>query len=189
MLIVTLLLAGILIQAQVDVSFRFANAQVNSDDAGLFQFDIEMKASQLDTYQRDLQIFMDYNPKAFGSEIVKNELINVEKLELMQGDISGEDKYSFIRITDVNNADRIAILTEFTAEKSSSGPGFYNMVTTDFIGLARITIKIKNSDEKAGIKMVHKLMDGGLYYAKTDSKPYKYDKLIIDNDLIDTSLK
>lgn len=175
--------------AQTDVYFRFANPKVESGNPSVFTFDIEMKANQPGTYQRDLQIYFDYSGDAFGKEIVKNENLSIEKLMLMEGSIEGTPKYSFIKVTDVMNQDRVAILTEFTAEDIKPGPDFYNMVPEEWAGLARISIKIKNNEPKAGIKYIRELMEGGLYYAKTDSKPYKYDSLIIDNDLVKESLK
>jgi hypothetical protein len=176
-------------QEDVNVHVRFANAGPVEEDPGLFGFDIEMKADQPGTYQRDLQFYFDYSKEAFGVDIFKNEAMAVSKLELMEGDIEGVEKYGFIRITDVQNQNRIAILTEFTAEEVKSGPGFYNMVTEEWQGVARIQIRIRNSDAVAGIKFVHELMEGGLYYAKTGSKPYKYTKLYVENDLMDASLQ
>ncbi|MBN1340495.1 MAG: hypothetical protein JXA03_14290 [Bacteroidales bacterium] len=182
----TVFMAGM---TQPDVYFRFANPQVIPGDPGVFTFDIEMMSNQPDTYQRDLQVYFDYSGEAFGDDIVKNNNLVIEKLMLMDGVIGDTPKYSFIKVTDVNNFHRVAILTEFTAEEVKPGPDYYNLVPEEWSGLARISIKIKSEDSKAGIKMIQELMEGGLYYTKTDSKPYKYDKLIIDNDLIKENLK
>lgn len=188
-LLTGLVALAIAMQAQSTLYFRFANTEIKEGAPSYLVFDIELKAGELDTYQRDLQVFIDYNPDAFGENIVSKGRIELEKLDLMQGETDDSEKYKFIKITDVNDRNRFAFLTEFTTDEKHPGPAFFNMVPTEYTGFVRVKMEIKDDNQKAGIKFVEELMSDGQYYAKTDSKPYKYEKVVLENSLADKSLK
>ncbi|MBN3036105.1 MAG: hypothetical protein JW861_11010 [Bacteroidales bacterium] len=178
---------GFSVNAQQTISFRFANPQVIKGTPDIFQFDIEIKANTTETYHRDLQIFMEYNPEAFGTEVVGKEHLKLEKLLLMEGELDEGEKYRVIKLGDIEEG-RVVIMTELGQDEITPGAGFYNLVPDEFTGFLRITMNIENPDALPGIRFQHELMEGGEYYTTPNGKPLKYDKTIISNDLMDHPL-
>jgi hypothetical protein len=186
----TILLSGLLV-AQETLTWRFANPQVVSGTPDVFQFDVQVKASAAGTFQRDLQIYFDYNTAAFGADIVANGKISVSELELMDNASFPSADYSIVNTAD-NTSSKFAVITEADNELTQSGTSTYFLeMPTDFAGLLRFQIDIANASELAGITFDESLMNGGQYKQSTSSTdPEKYaETAVYDNNLTNSSLQ
>jgi hypothetical protein len=176
-------LVSIIVTAQPQLTWQFANFEVINAGTQL-QFDIEVKADVAGTYQRDLQVYFDYNTLGFGSDIVANGKVTVDNLTLM------ENHYFVVNTAD-NTSSKFAVITEATHEMTEPASAtYYNEMTTTFQGLLRITIDIADNTETAGIAFDGTLMDGGQYYQDAvTTDPIKYDETgLYDNDLLTNKL-
>jgi hypothetical protein len=171
--------------AQETLSFRFARPQVISGTPDKFQFDVEIMASAAGTYQRDLQIYFDYNTTAFGSDIFANAKITVIPLTLMQ------NFYVVVNAAD-NTTSKFAVITEASNEMTQPGSAtYFNVVPTTFTGFLRFQIAIANSNVLAGISFDQALMNGGQYKQSTsNTNPIAYaNPSLYMNNLSNASLK
>ncbi len=179
-------LISLTITAQPQLTWRFNNVEVINAGTQL-QFDVEVLANAAGSYQRDLQIYFDYNTLGFGSNIVANGKISYSPLTLMDA-----TKYVVVNIAD-NTSSKFAIITEAINEMTQSGSAtYYKEVTTTYQGFLRFTINIAagGNNQTAGIAFDQVLMNGGQYYQSLapDILPVKYlDPCIFTNNL--SSLK
>jgi hypothetical protein len=172
-------LISLTITAQPQLTWRFNNVEVVNAGTKL-QFDVEVKANVAGSYQRDLQIYFDYNTLGFGSNIVGNAKITYSPLTLM--DIS---KYVVVNMAD-NTSSKFAIITEAIDEMTvPGGSADYTEITTTYQGLLRFTINIASNAQAAGIAFDQALMNGGQYYQSTsNTDPLKYmDPSLYENNL------
>jgi hypothetical protein len=184
-------LIGGFVMAQETLTWRFANPQVISGSPDIFQFDVQVKASAAGTFQRDLQVYFDYNTAAFGADIVANGKIAVSELELMNNASFPSATYSIVNSAD-NTSSKFAVITEADNELTQSGTTTYFLeMPTEFTGLLRFQIDIANAAELAGISFDATLMDGGQYKQSTsNTDPVKYaEAAVYDNDLTNASLE
>ncbi|MBM3436684.1 MAG: hypothetical protein FJY07_10770, partial [Bacteroidetes bacterium] len=178
-------LVTLTVTAQPQLTWRFNNVEVINAGTQL-QFDVEVKASVAGSYQRDMQIYFDYNTLGFGSNIVANAKISYSPLTLMDA-----AKYVVVNAAD-NTSSKFAIITEAINEMTQPGSAtYYTQVTTTFQGFLRFTITIAGggNTQTAGIAFDQTLMNGGQYYQSTsNTDPIKYlDPSLYDNNL--SSLK
>ena len=174
---------SIVATAQPQLEWRFANVEVINAGAQL-QFDVEVKASAVGSYHRDLQIYFDYNTAGFGSDIVANGNVAVSPLALMN------THYVVVNSAD-NTSSKFAVITEANNEMTQlGGASFFNAVPTTFTGLLQFTIDITNNTALAGIAFDQALMDGGQYYQSTSVvAPVKYaTPSVYNNDLLTVKL-
>ncbi|MBN1337942.1 MAG: T9SS type A sorting domain-containing protein [Bacteroidales bacterium] len=202
-----LLLAGFMYafgQQSPSIHWRFANPVVYEQWGDSFlQFDIEISADRPGTFHSDLQVYLDYNPGAFGENVAASGNISVERLGLLSGNVSGAEKYIQLPpgVPGVDNmVSRHACLTEalFRVPRQN----FMNEapVLPEWGGLFRYRIRILDASETAGISFVAAdtrgipLMDDGQYYLNRDfTNPLKYgqDDLfsgLYENNLLDFPL-
>jgi len=183
--LLVLLLSCNLAFSQTQLSFRFSNPLIIDGSPQLFQFDVEVKANETGTFVRDIQIYFDYNPLAFGGDIVANGKVVVTNLALMNG------HYQTINQTD-NTSSKFAVITEATEEMNQHGSAIYfNEVPLNYIGFLRFQIEIANTTETAGISFDQVLMNGGQYRQSTTSvEPVVYQiPNLYENSLENLSLK
>ena len=191
LLLVCFVFMGGLLVAQEALTWRFANPQVVAGTPDVFQFDVQVKASASGTFQRDFQIYFDYNTAAFGSNIVTNGKIAVSELELMDNTSYPSATYTIVNSADNTNS-KFAVITEADNELAQSGTStFFLEVPTEFTGLLRFQIDIADANELAGISFDASLMDGGQYMQSTsNTDPVKYaEAATYDNNLSNASLK
>ena len=178
-----LIISGCLF-SQTQLSYQFSNPHVIFGTPDVFQFDVDVKADVSGTFHRDLQIYMDYNTAAFGSDIVANGKVSVTALDLMS------DHYQIVNITD-NTISKIAIITEADEELNQNGSSaYFNEMPTFYSGLFRFEIEIADGNEIAGITFDEALMDGGQYMQDLSSTdPVSYlNPNIYENSLTGLSL-
>jgi len=172
-------LVSITVTAQPQLTWQFANYEVINAGTQL-QFDVEVRANVAGSYQRDLQIYFDYNTLGFGSNIVANGKISYTPLTLM--DVS---KYTVVNMAD-NTSSKFAIITEAINEMAQPGSAtYYSEITTSYQGFLRFTITIASNAQTAGIVFDQALMNGGEYYQSTsNTDPLKYtDPCLYANNL------
>jgi hypothetical protein len=175
-----LALVSLTVTAQPQLTFRFNNWEVINAGTKL-QFDVEVKANIAGSYQRDLQIYFDYNTAAFGSNIAST--IVATPLTLMDA-----AKYSVVNKAD-NTSSKFAIITEANNEMGQVGSStYYTEITTTYQGLLRFTVNILPGANSllAGIAFDQALMNGGQYYQSTANfDPLKYiDPCLYENNLL-----
>jgi hypothetical protein len=180
-------LISLTITAQPQLTWRFNNVEVINAGTQL-QFDVEVMANVTGSFQRDLQIYFDYNPVAFGSNIVANGKITYSPLTLLDA-----GQYLVVNAAD-NTTSKFAIITEAINEMTQPGSAtYYKEVTTTYQGLLRFTINIApgGNTQMAGIAFDQVLMNGGQYYQSTTPgthDPVKYLDPCLYNNNLSTSL-
>ena len=177
------MLVSVFVFSQVQLTFRFSNAHVISGTPDVFQFDVDVKASEPGTFQRDMQIYLDYNTAAFGVDMVDAGKITVSQLSLMS------DHYQIVNIAD-NTESKFAIITDALEELNQNGSeDYFNQILTTFEGLIRIEIEISDIDEFTGISFDEELMNGGQYQQSGSSTdPIAYlNPNIYENSMGDLS--
>jgi len=170
--------------SQTQLSFRISSPYVITGTPDVLQFDVDVKADDAGTFQRDLQLYLDYNTMAFGSDIVANGKITVTALDLMA------DHYQVVNIVDNTDA-KIAIITEATEELDQNGSAtYFNEVTTEWTGLLRFQIDIADANELTGIAFDENLMNGGQYRQDVSStNPIAYlNPSLYENNLANINL-
>ena len=179
LLFACLTLMSFYVTSQPQLTWHFANFEVINAGTQL-QFDVEVKASAAGTYQRDLQIYFDYNTAGFGSNIVANGKITYTPLALMDA-----SKYVVVNMAD-NTSSKFAIITEAINEMTQPGSAtYYKEITTSYQGLLRFTITIASNTQTAGIAFDQALMNGGQYYqSASNTDPVKYQETgLYENNL------
>lgn len=185
--------------AEPTLHWRFANETVFSNGTDcVFQFDVEVATDLAGTFHSDMQLYFDYNSLAFGENIVANGKITYERLQLLQGDVSGTPMYEMFGNID-NNPHRYALLSEATFVVAN--PMFMNEVPVlpAWGGYARFQIIVSDPLELAGIDFVPEdggvgIMNGGQYYVDaTHPTATKYGippgyEGVYENDLLLTGL-
>ncbi len=185
LLFAILLLFSTCLFSQTQLSFRISNPYVISGTPDVFQFDVDVKADEGGTFQRDLQVYLDYNTGAFGSDVVANGKVTVTMLNLLA------DHYQIVNTTD-NTDQKIAVITEATEELTQNGgDSYFNEVTTEWAGLLRFQIDIVEANEITGVEFDEDLMNGGQYMqdiSSTDpiayTNPSLYENYITDINLV-----
>ncbi|MCD4734476.1 MAG: T9SS type A sorting domain-containing protein [Bacteroidales bacterium] len=138
--------------------WRFANPAFVNDSV---VFDVELRCSLPGTFHSSTQVYFDYNTDVFGECIASNNTISLEKLELLQGNVAGSEKYSIVNYAN-SSPDRFCVVVE--AGFVVANPMFMNEVTTDWKGYMRFKIAIVNPDNYLGIQFVQTIMNAGQYY-------------------------
>jgi len=171
--------------SQTQLTWRFARPQVIAGTPDIFQFDVEVKADVAGSFQRDLQVYFDYNTLAFGSDIVANGKVSVSNLTLM-------DNFYFVVNSADNTNSKFAVITEATNEMSQIGSAtFFNEVSTSFTGFLRFQIEILDNNQLAGVSFDQALMNGGQYMQSgSNTDPIAYvNPSLYENSLASSSLK
>jgi len=182
-----IMLAAVAAMAQPSLTFRFANPEVIPGNPDIFQFDIQVKASESLTFHRDMQFYFDYNPLAFGENIVLNERIEILPNGLLAGSFAGLPVYKLVRMAD-NTSSRLAFFTEAAFSSFVAGPDHFAEVPQQFTGIARVRIEITDDSYPAGIYFAEERMDGGEYY-QAGLDPIKYmNPNSYEDDLLEASL-
>lgn len=166
--------------SQPQLSFKFANPEYAN---GLFIFDVEVKASEAGALNRDLQLYINYNTGAFGSNIASN--IGINQLDLLFP--------AFYEVAAIaNNTDsKIAIITESLFEHTLPGySGVYVEIPTEFSLLCKIIMPVVDASKAAGLSFDQQLMNGGQYLQDFNSTQALAcaDVCLYDNDWSNLSI-
>ncbi len=174
------------------LTWRFASPTILLAEINVFQFDVELKCSELGSFHSQMQIYFDYDTLAFGSNIDgisqnpdTNERISYNFLELM-------DPNKYIISNDANNLpDRYSIITQPIDENYPIPLDNLTEVDTSFKGFLRFQIEIKDTSQLTGIGFSESIINGGEYFfeLETDTIPIKYfDTCFYFNNMINVPL-
>jgi len=162
-----------------EIFWRFTNPQVLAGTPEIFQFDIEIKCSAAGTFHRDMQIYFDYSPEVFGSDIQSNQKISLTKIGVMAEEHSpGILKYRWINeganenYGADNTQSRYALFSEPVFDEPPSS-AFHTHLPTEWTGFARVQMEI-TSPGQAGIQFNASLMNGGQYFFNETGSPLGY---------------
>ncbi len=154
LIIIVFVIGSVMATAQPQLGFRFTNPGFND---GKFQFDVELKADESGAFHRDLQLYINYNSLAFGSNVIANGGITLVSLDLLS------PAYRAVNVAD-NTASKFAIITEALFELTEPGnSGNFLEVPTEYTGLVRIILDVTDDTKAAGINFDQQLMNGGQY--------------------------
>ena len=162
------------------ITFTFANSQNSGTTQKYYEFDVMAQAAASGTKFGDLMVYINYNTAGFGESIVFSNNITISKGTLLQGDVSGSEKYSIVNMVD-NSSSRIAVTIGYNFE---SVPSWGNDLPTNPTQLLHCKIKIQNQSASSGISFQQSLMDGQEYESNNSDK---YNP-VIANDTDDISL-
>ncbi|MBN2423741.1 MAG: T9SS type A sorting domain-containing protein [Calditrichaceae bacterium] len=170
-----------------EITFTFANAILTGSAPNYyFDFDV-MVHSKVDTHHLgDAMIYINYSTIGFGSSIVSQGGITVEKGTLLEGELipgSGLYLYSIVNVID-NSASRFAITTGY---EYSSTPDYANFVPIIPTQLVHIRMSIVDSTVWSDLSFQHSLMRGQQYYS-TNAPDDTFDVVIAD-DILNLPLK
>lgn len=172
-----------------DIYWRFANPVVY-DDMGVckLEFDVEVSCDEQGTFHSTLNLLFDYNSIAFGENIIFNNMLEYERLELLQGDLAGTPLYEISVVNDTTpNTCHFGTAATFPI----ANPMFMNEIPQIpvFEGFMRFKLTIADQNQLAGIFFRDDLMDGRSYYiSSTHPTPDQYGAGTYMNDLINQSI-
>ncbi len=146
------LLAGLLLplstaHAQTGLTFSFANVQTS--DAGL-AFDVMVQAAEDGTRLGDTQVYLNYNPDAFGPSVVTQGRIAVSPGEAF----AGRAAYRPPIIND-NTAARVSITTEFVGKQTDGVP-----LPDTAVQLLHVVLSFVDGSQPPNLRFDTKLMAG-----------------------------
>ncbi|NOX90155.1 MAG: T9SS type A sorting domain-containing protein [Calditrichaeota bacterium] len=180
--ILLIFLFGLQISYGTSLTFTFSNGIVTNNGVKKYEFDVMVSASDDTTRLGDAMVYINYNTLGFGSSVVANSKITVEKGTLIQGElVAGLPLYEISNISD-NTSSRFAVGIGY---KYSDSPTAANLVTTSPEQLLHIAIEIMDSTQTAGLSFEQTLMEGQQY--KSDNAT-KYSP-IVATDTDDSPLK
>ncbi|MBS3767856.1 MAG: T9SS type A sorting domain-containing protein [Candidatus Cloacimonetes bacterium] len=145
------------------VTFTFANGTI---DSGNFEFDVMIQADASGNYLGDNQVYFNYNPAAFGLNIVANSKVEVTKSTMLQGDISGSPLYSLVNMAD-NSSSRAAITYGYNYPVS---PSWANEIPTTPEKLFHVQIDIADNSENSELTFQEDLMSDQIFSSDNSTK-------------------
>ncbi|NVK05545.1 MAG: hypothetical protein HWD92_12025 [Flavobacteriia bacterium] len=162
------------------LTYRINNMSVVNSATDSLVFDIELKASAGGTYIRSLQVAINYNTAAFGSNIASN--VGVRKRTLCDGNSGGLTPQDFYNASVSNNTSSrivVFVLSNFT---TSYFPGVaHKEPTTTYQKLVRVAIPITDTTELPKISLEESAMSGQQFHQLSDNSPSSYNSPIVAN--------
>ena len=170
-----------------ELTFTYSNAILTGSAPNYyFDFDVMVHAD-VDTYHiGDAMIYINYSTTGFGSSIVSQGGITVEKGTLLEGELipgSGLYLYRIVNVID-NSASRFAITTGYDYQ---STPDYANIVPLIPTQLVHIRLSVVDSTVWSNLSFQHSLMRGQQYYS-TNAPDDTFDVVIAD-DLLNLPLR
>lgn len=153
-LLLTLALTGSLFCAEI--TFTFDNGHITGQSPKYYEFDVMAQADASGTLLGDNQVYINYSSLGFGSSVVSNGKVTVEKGTLLIGGSEPFFYYTIVNTID-NSASRFAVTSEYNYPDS---PQYGNEVPTTATQLLHIKIEIADSTQTAGLSFQQSLMAG-----------------------------
>lgn len=157
--------------AQVFVNFSIQNQQLL---AGRWEFDVFMNVSDPGTYHSRGQLYITYNPVAFGNSVVNAGRVNYTTGPLLNELVFGTtNKYSTINLVDnTDNTFSITWLSNFTA--FPPGATFHTLAPTTPTLLYHFSVQLANPPASKDIAFVQPLMTGQQFYLQAAGVEFPY---------------
>lgn len=159
--------------SQVGVNYEIRNAQRNGSS---YEFDVFMSASQLGTLNSRGQLYLQYNPAAFGVNLVQNTAMtaNLAGILSQTEPQAGLAKYSLVNLID-NNPTTLAITWQSNFMSFPASQSLQSAVPASPIQIFHVSLPMLNTSQPAEIKFHQQLMAGQQFYvlaASTHEIPY-----------------
>ncbi len=168
------------------LTFAFSDPMIISGTPDTLQFDVSIKCDVSGTYQSDLQVGIYYNPAAFGSDVVTNNKVFLQKIGLSAGQLA--PGFPFYNIIGPGNT-ASNLFTFATEQNLGYTTAALNEVTTSFQPYMRVKMVIADNTELAGLYFAPSWMDDGqLYILNSGEFPSVYGISAYDNDLLNFPL-
>ncbi len=157
-----------IVNAQEDITFTFSDPElVGGSPPTQLDFNVMIQGSNGDTRYGDMQVYIEYNPAVFGSNVVENEKINVTP-----GSALPSPFYSIVNIVD--NTDNIFSITlDYVPDGLTD---FAEILPDSQIQLLQISLDISNHSHSPAIRFNEGLMsdqqfqyDGSTLYDPVDA--------------------
>jgi hypothetical protein len=146
--------------AQPEVYFDIRNNQIVNNT---LSFDVYMRASQSGTYHSRGQVYLFYNPAAFGSTVVVNNNVTVTELDLLtEPDIFGGTKYLTVNIAD--NGNRVAVTWQMVYQAIPASSLTHTVVPDTFAPLYHFEMEVLDPAASPGITFDYSLMGAQQFY-------------------------
>jgi hypothetical protein len=158
-------------QAQA-VSFEVRNERVVGSN---YEFDVYMAADQLGTFHSRGQVYVNYNPAAFGSQLVSSGNVTVTQLSLLKENIGGTGKYATINATD-NAPGVVAFTWQNNFVNQAPSATFHTEVLMVMTPLYHVSMKLIDPAAATKVSLNSKLMKGQQFYlisANGEEKAYR----------------
>lgn len=168
-LLLLLVMVGYSSMAQ-GVSFEIRNATVSNNQ---YVFDIYMGADQAGTFHSRGQVYLNYNPLAFGEKVVDNKRIQVTPGALLNQTVASNAKYFTVNVVD--NEENIAAITwssNFTALAPNSA--FHTEVPMAATHLYHVAMNLVDASAATKVDFNTKLMNGQQFFLTGSNSEQAY---------------
>ena len=156
---------------QAKLGFSLQNVQVVGNS---LEFDIYAVANVSNTYHSRGQIYIDYNPLAFGDSIVARGNATYTPLSLVNETVPVfGSKYSTIGFID-NTVNRLAITWQTNFPAATPATLTHTLVPATFTPIYHISIQIQNSSVPVQIALAEHLMIGQQFHITAPSWEVPY---------------
>ncbi len=162
------------------LEWAFSNPQVVGPmNARKFQFDVLMKATTNGSFHQAGDVYINYNPAAFGTQVVTNAKVTVLKLNLLNEEaFPGFPKYLLRQNDNYDPVDDLYSIALNWEAQINNAP-FMTAVPDVLTPFVRVSIEILDSTKLAGVKLYPKLMEavnGQVFYLTNTqyTVPYTY---------------
>lgn len=161
---------------QVNIYFTIQNEVVNGS---FYEFDVYMYADQTGTFHSRGQVYVYYNPDAFGSSVVSNGNATYSHLSLLNGNgivppsnVVVGPKYT--TLTFVDNGPRVALTWRTNFRAANPSTSAHNEVPTTPTPLYHVRLAIQDGTKPANLALDFGLMVNQQFYlvAPNSETPY-----------------
>lgn len=148
--------------SQAGVNYEIRNGQVSGSN---YEFDVFMNASQLGTLNSRGQLYLQYNPAAFGADLVQHTAViaNFAGILNQAEPQTGLPKYSLVNITD-NNPTTLAITWQSNFMSFPASQSFQSAVPATSVQIFHVSLPMINTSQPAGLAFDQQLMGGQQFY-------------------------
>lgn len=177
-LVLFLVLSAVVrLQAQ-QIFYQFANEQtVMIGGNPWFQFDVMLHCAVSNTFHSRGQVYINYNPLAFGNSVVSGGRFQFQMGTLLTQtpdppfDFLGP-KYMIVNNNAVDNSDsRFSITWQSNFLAFTAGPTWYTEVPVGSTQLLRFRLRISDASVPAGISFEQSLMNNQTFLRNTLPAP------------------
>ncbi|KAB2810099.1 hypothetical protein [Phaeocystidibacter luteus] len=172
---------GLNLNAQEQLDFQISSSTVTSGSPDTLEVTVQIRASVGSSCLRTSQLYFNYNSDAFGTNVIDNEKIRIEKGSLIE-DVSFMSNPIEIYSIDTadNTTSRLAVTITSTQQStncgddlffSGSGVNAHATVTSTWSDLIILHIPISNAAELPKIDWQSSLSSGQQFFQTTSASP------------------
>lgn len=152
--------------------FFIHNPQVNGNN---YEFDIYAVVSRTGSYHSRGNIYLNYNPLAFGTSVAINNRVQTSKLILLNETVPNfGPKYNTINIFD-NTSSRLSVSWAANYLFAPPGPGAHTEMRTTPTALYHVSLEILNPNATLGVSLHEPLMRNDQFYFVSQGREALYN--------------